>query len=105
MRCVIFCFFFGAVLSCLSVNTCSASDECDFLIRADVMFVWYPPVPPEPPDELAYDDGTAYWLTWAGLYRGTYFIPEEFYLSIQDCMVEGAEFWFYHHTSYPWDTS
>lgn len=55
-------------------------------------------------DLLQYDDGTAYWLTWSGLYRGTWFDIADFGYSGAP-ILQGAELWFYHHPSYPWDTS
>lgn len=81
----------------------STPGNCDLLLRADVVLVVPPPL--QPPDELVYDDGTAHWLTWGGLYRGTWFDPTDFIYPILDCEVEGMEFWFYHHPEYPWDTS
>lgn len=53
---------------------------------------------------LMYDDGTGYWLSWEGLYRGVWFNLEDFG-GRQDFWLENLEFWFYHHSSYPWDTS
>jgi hypothetical protein len=50
----------------------------------------------------AYDDGTASWLSWDGLYRGVWFNSDDFGLIP---MLSHLEFWFYHHSSYPWDTS
>ena len=52
-----------------------------------------------------YDDGSAYWLTWGGLYRGTWFDAEDFWPGISWWDVWWCEFWFYHHSSYPWDTA
>ncbi len=53
--------------------------------------------------ELSYDDNTAYWLSWSGLYRGVWFHPEDFGFS--GWVATHSELWFYHHSSYPWDTS
>lgn len=92
-------------LFCVAVFAGVASDEGDFLITADVLFCTEPYPPVTPPDVITYDDGSAYWITWEGQYRGVYFLPDEFYYPHLGCLVEGAEFWFYHHTSYPWDTS
>ncbi|GEM_PF-702196 len=84
----------------------SVPGVCDYLIRAHVSIVSWPPIPPPPPHELVYDDGTAYWLTWGGLYRGSCFDPDEFCGGpMLGCIVESMEFWFYHHPDYPWDTS
>jgi len=56
-------------------------------------------------DDLTYFDGTSWWLTWGGLYRGTWFNTEDFYGSAEYFEIEQTEMWFYHHSSYPWDTS
>lgn len=55
-------------------------------------------------DLLQYDDGSANWLTWGGLYRGTWFNLGDFGLS-GAWQAENSELWFYHHSSFPWDTS
>lgn len=53
---------------------------------------------------LQYDDGSAFWLTWGGAYRGVWFNVNDFSPGIGfDC--EQLEFWFYHHSSYPWTSS
>ncbi len=54
--------------------------------------------------EYQYDDGSAYWLTWVGDYRGTWFHFADFGASGPRSMGQ-LEFWFYHHSSYPWDTT
>lgn len=56
-------------------------------------------------DEMSYDDGTAHWLTWGGLYRGTWFNTDDFFSGGTTWEADNSEFWFYHHASYPWDTS
>lgn len=56
-------------------------------------------------DDLTYFDGTSWWLTWGGLYRGTWFNTEDFYGVDTLFVLEESEMWFYHHSSYPWDTS
>ena len=56
-------------------------------------------------DLLQYDDGSAYWLTWGGTYRGTWFDLEDFQPGAGGWNAEQSEYWFYHHTSYPWDTA
>jgi hypothetical protein len=53
---------------------------------------------------LSYDDGTANWLTWGGLYRGVWFDTADFGGS-WPFPAGYLEFWFYHHASYPWDTA
>ena len=61
---------------------------------------------PETDDVLQYDDGSAYWVTWGGLYRGTWFDLEDFYPpGLDGYSVDYAEVWFYHLSTYPWDTS
>ncbi|MCK5785778.1 MAG: hypothetical protein KAH54_04360, partial [Candidatus Sabulitectum sp.] len=62
-------------------------------------------VPEKDPDWLLYDDGTAAWLTWGGMYRGVWFNIQDFNPSAAGTMIYQSEFWFYHHSSYPWDTS
>ena len=59
---------------------------------------------PATDDVLQYDDGTALWITWGGLYRGTWFHTADFYSEPCDFKLGGAELWFYHSGSYPWDT-
>lgn len=54
---------------------------------------------------LQYDDGTAAWLTWGGLFRGVWFDTQDFAPGSTGFLLEAGEFWFYHHSSYPWDTS
>jgi len=61
---------------------------------------WTPPV-----DGMTYFDGTPWWLSWDGLYRGTWFNAAEFYGYPTSYYIQESEMWFYHHSSYPWDTS
>ncbi len=56
-------------------------------------------------DLLQYDDGSAVWLTWGGLYRGTWFDTQDFVPGSIGLECNYTEYWFYHHSSYPWDTS
>jgi hypothetical protein len=56
-------------------------------------------------DHLTYFDGTAWWLSWEGTYRGTWFNTEDFYGYPTTFLLSEMEMWFYHHSSYPWDTS
>ncbi|MCD4708754.1 MAG: hypothetical protein K8S62_13555 [Candidatus Sabulitectum sp.] len=56
-------------------------------------------------DWLQYDDGTAAWLTWGGMYRGVWFNIEDFFPGATSYYMDASQFWFYHHSSYPWDTS
>jgi hypothetical protein len=54
---------------------------------------------------LSYDDGTANWLTWGGLYRGVWFDVTDFEPGAMFFYADYTEYWFYHHSSYPWDTA
>ncbi len=56
--------------------------------------------------ELSYDNGTFHWLTWGGMYRGTWFHTNDFFPGgYPDFAIEQIEYWFYEHSSYPWDTA
>lgn len=55
-------------------------------------------------DCLQYDDGTPWWYSWGGVYRGTWFDTEDFYAEECGIMLGAAEYWFMHGI-YPWDTS
>jgi hypothetical protein len=50
-----------------------------------------------------YDDGTAYWLTWGGLYRGTWFHAQDFSPWGYGFTIESLEFWFFENMG--WDTN
>jgi hypothetical protein len=63
------------------------------------------PVPQKDADWLQYDDGTPAWFTWGGTYRGTWFNVQDFVPGAIGATIQQSEFWFYHHSSYPWDTS
>jgi hypothetical protein len=54
---------------------------------------------------LQYDDGTAYWIAWEGLYRGVWFDVTDFAEAGTGFNAEFTEFWFYHLPSHSWDTS
>jgi hypothetical protein len=56
-------------------------------------------------DWIQYDDGTAAWMTWSGLYRGVWFNIQDFAPGFPYSQVYGLEFWFYHPSSYTWDVS
>jgi hypothetical protein len=56
-------------------------------------------------DYLQYDDGSPSWLTWAGTYRGVWFNTDDFLPGQDGFALDFTEYWMYHHTSYPWDTS
>lgn len=53
---------------------------------------------------LSYDDGSAGWLSWNGQWRGVWFNTTDFGIP-GPWPAENSEYWFYHHSSYPWDTS
>lgn len=53
---------------------------------------------------LTYDNGTPYWFSWDGAYRGVWFNIEDFIPGGGSGGVGLGEFWFYHHSSCPWDT-
>jgi hypothetical protein len=64
------------------------------------------PLPVSGTDDLfQYDDGTANWLTWGGLYRGTWFNLQDFVPGAPGGQLNNLEYWFFHHASYPWDVS
>jgi hypothetical protein len=53
---------------------------------------------------LQYDDGSAAWI-WSGIiYVGTWFDVTDFLPSATQFEVTSCEWWFYHHSSHPWDT-
>lgn len=55
---------------------------------------------------LQYDDGTAWWISWDGTYRGVWFNVEDFFPGGgPQWLSDESELWFYHHSSYPWDTA
>lgn len=56
-------------------------------------------------DWLRYDNGTANWYTWGGMYRATWFNTEDFIPGFGGAEVLQSEIWFYHGTSKIWDTS
>jgi hypothetical protein len=61
------------------------------------------PLPVDGTDDLfQYDDGTAHWLSWDGLYRGVWFHAQDFGQG-DVFVVSQLEFWFFHHSSFPWD--
>ena len=53
--------------------------------------------------ELFYDDGTFGGMS-NGL-SGVWFHTEDFFSSASTIQLTGVEMWFYHHSSYPWDTA
>ena len=57
------------------------------------------------PELFHYDDGYAYWLTWSGQWRGTWFTMDNFGAAGNNLECDYTEFWFYHHSSYCWDTA
>ncbi|HOZ18693.1 MAG TPA: hypothetical protein PLF04_10250 [Candidatus Fermentibacter daniensis] len=56
-------------------------------------------------DVLSYDDGTASWICWEGSSRGVWFNSVDFLGVSASWEAFETEFWFYHHSSYPWDTA
>jgi hypothetical protein len=56
-------------------------------------------------DYLQYDDGSAQWLSWDGMYRGVWFNTDDFVPSMLGFDLDFTEYWMYHHASYPWDIS
>ena len=55
---------------------------------------------------LSYNNGLEYWLCWEHQYRGVWFNLDDFIPGSSPGMeLEQTEIWFYHSTSYPWDTS
>jgi len=56
-------------------------------------------------DFLHYDDGSAYWLLWDGIWRGTWFDVTDFDPLSTRFLAVNTQYWFYHHSSYPWDIS
>jgi hypothetical protein len=54
---------------------------------------------------LQYDDGTYQWLAWQGVYRGTWFNPEDFFPGNPGFLLEMMEWWLYENQANPWDTS
>jgi hypothetical protein len=64
------------------------------------------PTPEKDADWLQYDNGSAWWLTWGGMYRGVWFNAEDFTTeSVSSVGIQQAELWFYHSSSRPWDIS
>ena len=59
---------------------------------------------PAADDILQYDDGTVWWVTWEGLYRGTWFHTADFYAEPCEFTLAAAEFWFYQQPGCSWDT-
>ncbi len=59
---------------------------------------------PQRYDWLKYDNGTFNWLTWEGTYRGVWFNLQDFIPGATGFEIGISQMWFYHHTSYPWDT-
>jgi len=82
---VVFAVSFVALAGQIAVDPCSVQEK--------------------DPEWLVYDDGTAAWLSWGGMYRGVWFDVKDFNPSGAGAIISQVEFWFYHHASYPWDTS
>jgi hypothetical protein len=82
---VVFAVSFAAAAGQIAVDPCSVQEK--------------------DPEWLVYDDGTAAWMGWGGMLRGVWFNVEDFNPSGAGAIVSQTEFWFYHHSSFPWDTS
>jgi hypothetical protein len=68
-----------------------------------------PSIGPSSPGDVTfycqYDDGLPNWLMWSGTYRGVWFHVHDFDPGSYAMGLEWSEYWFYHHSIYPWDTS
>ncbi len=53
--------------------------------------------------ELFYDDGTPQWINYGG--AAVWFHLEDFFPPACSVELTEVEMWFYHNSSYPWDTS
>ena len=53
--------------------------------------------------ELLYDDGTPVWINYGG--ASVWFHLEDFVPPATTVQLTQVEMWFYHDSSYPWDTS
>ncbi|MFO8184829.1 MAG: hypothetical protein R6U39_11760 [Candidatus Aegiribacteria sp.] len=74
------------------------ADERDYLISVEYMYWMYT-------YELHYDDEEPCWATDTGNFKGVMFSTEDFLISPPfEVELTCAEFWFYHHPLYPWDT-
>ena len=56
-------------------------------------------------DLLQYDDGTAVWVSWGDPHRGVWFDLDDFFTDPVGFECEYTEYWFYHLSTFPWDTS
>ena len=79
-----------------------------FLLVASITFasqiaVDLPPMQGTDADWLRYDDGTAGWITWGGMYRGVWFDMNDFAPDMRNGAIYQSELWFYHDTNYCWD--
>lgn len=64
------------------------------------------PIEGSPPAQeyLQYDDGTPEQVFWWGIGRGVWFNTDDFVPGMSGFLLDFTEYWFYHHSSYPWDT-
>ncbi len=53
--------------------------------------------------ELYYDDGTPQWLSYGN--AAVWFYTEDFFPPASSVQITEVEMWFYHHSSFPWDTA
>ncbi len=60
----------------------------------------------KPGDWLRYDNSSAEWFSWSGIYRGVWFNLEDFVPGwAGGVQITETEMWFFHNVTYPWDTS
>ncbi len=88
-------------VSSAAVGVAAAPAGLPVSIRLDVPVV----CDPQTDAVFQYDDGSASWLTWGGLYRGVWFDLEDFVPGAAGGEISALEFWFFHHSSCPWDTA
>ena len=80
-----------------------------FVFIAAAAFAEHAPIDLDPHNSngawLYYDNGTPGWVIWDSTYRGVWFNIQDFIPGMNEGYIWQAEFWFYHSTNYPWDTS
>jgi len=54
---------------------------------------------------LQYDDGTPAWGCNVGVYRGVWFDVDAFHPTATGFSIETTQYWFWHNSGMPWDTS
>ncbi len=59
-----------------------------------------------PAEWLGYDNGSAIWSSWSGIYRGVWFNLEDFQPGWSSGLdISQSEMWFFHDAEMPWDAS